>query len=143
MRRDLHQILLGYATPPTPQTTNPNKRKNAKRPSPNLASLNIRKSLVRSRSNSAIPPLVVTVRVHQRRRPFMSLNVLHPTTSTMSSTMLSTARPSKKTVYESQCTTSYHKHDVVDDVVDCKTIQEEKCEDVTQGYTTEQKCHKW
>jgi len=51
--------------------------------------------------------------------------------------------PEEKTVYESQCTTSYHKHDVVDDVVDCKTIQEEKCQAVSQGYTTEQKCHKW
>lgn len=30
-----------------------------------------------------------------------------------------------------------------DDVVECSTVQEEKCEDVTQGYTTEQKCTKW
>ena len=28
-------------------------------------------------------------------------------------------------------------------MVNCETIQEEKCEDVTQGYTTEQKCTKW
>merc|ERR1711942_90882 len=28
-------------------------------------------------------------------------------------------------------------------VCDGETIQEEKCEDVTQGYTTEQKCTKW
>ncbi|XP_040576402.1 uncharacterized protein [Lepeophtheirus salmonis] len=48
-----------------------------------------------------------------------------------------------KTVYESECTTRYHEHDVEDDVVNCETIQEEKCEDVTQGYTTEQKCTKW
>uniref|UniRef100_A0A0K2UXJ4 Uncharacterized protein n=1 Tax=Lepeophtheirus salmonis TaxID=72036 RepID=A0A0K2UXJ4_LEPSM len=48
-----------------------------------------------------------------------------------------------KTVYESECETRYHEHDVQDDVVDCETIQEEKCEDVTQGYTTEQKCTKW
>merc|ERR1711945_74335 len=26
---------------------------------------------------------------------------------------------------------------------ECETIQEEKCEDATQGYTTEQKCTKW
>ncbi|CAB4056211.1 unnamed protein product [Lepeophtheirus salmonis] len=48
-----------------------------------------------------------------------------------------------KTVYESECETKYHEHDVEDDVVNCETIQEEKCEDVTQGYTTEQKCTKW
>ena len=48
-----------------------------------------------------------------------------------------------KTVYESVCETRYHPHDVEDDVVECQTIQEEKCEDVTQGYTTEQKCTKW
>merc|ERR1712045_313806 len=48
-----------------------------------------------------------------------------------------------KTVYESQCETRYHEHDVEDDVVECETVQEEKCEDITQGYTTEQKCTKW
>ena len=48
-----------------------------------------------------------------------------------------------QTVYESACTTRYAEHDVQDDVVECETIQEEKCEDVTQGYTTEQKCTKW
>merc|ERR1712126_514059 len=48
-----------------------------------------------------------------------------------------------RTVYESQCATRYHEHDVEDDAVNCETIQEEKCEDVTQGYTTEQKCTKW
>jgi len=48
-----------------------------------------------------------------------------------------------RTVYESQCQTRYHEHDVEDDVVECETIQEEKCEDVTQGYTTEKKCTKW
>merc|ERR1711962_1181758 len=48
-----------------------------------------------------------------------------------------------QTVYESACTTRYEEHDVQDDTVECETIQEEKCEDVTQGYTTEQKCTKW
>ena len=48
-----------------------------------------------------------------------------------------------QTVYESACTTRYEQHDVNDDTVECETIQEEKCEDVTQGYTTEQKCTKW
>ena len=48
-----------------------------------------------------------------------------------------------QTVYESACTTRYHEHDVQDDIVECETIQEEKCEDVTQGYTTEEKCTRW
>ena len=38
-----------------------------------------------------------------------------------------------KTVYESICETSYHEHNVEDDVVDCVEEYEEKCEDVTQG----------
>ena len=37
------------------------------------------------------------------------------------------------TVYESICETSYHEHEVEDDVVDCVEEYEEKCEDVTQG----------
>merc|ERR1712066_673342 len=49
----------------------------------------------------------------------------------------------RQTVYESACTTRYEEHDVDEDSVTCETIQEEKCEDVTQGYTTEQKCTKW
>jgi len=48
-----------------------------------------------------------------------------------------------KTVHETQCVTKYHEHEVEDDVVSCETIQEEKCEDVTNGYTTEKKCSKW
>merc|ERR1711973_121144 len=48
-----------------------------------------------------------------------------------------------QTVYESACTTRYEQHDVDEDSVECETITEEKCEDVTQGYTTEQKCTKW
>merc|ERR1711970_161460 len=51
--------------------------------------------------------------------------------------------PETRTVYESQCSTSYHKHDVEDDVVDCKEVIEEKCEPQTQGYTTELVCSKW
>ena len=48
-----------------------------------------------------------------------------------------------KKVTQSTCTTRQHAHDVEDDVVECQDIQDEKCEDVTQGYTTEQKCTKW
>ena len=32
---------------------------------------------------------------------------------------------------------------MVDDVASCRTVQEEKCENVQSGYTTEQKCTKW
>merc|ERR1711879_447149 len=45
-----------------------------------------------------------------------------------------------KKVTQSVCTTRFHEHDVEDDVVECQDVQDEKCEDVTQGYTTEQKC---
>jgi len=48
-----------------------------------------------------------------------------------------------KTVYESNCETSYHEHEVEDDVVDCVEEYEEKCEDVTQGYSTTQECSRW
>merc|ERR1712180_173407 len=34
-------------------------------------------------------------------------------------------------------------HDVEDDVVECTTEVEEKCEDNTSGYTTNTKCSKW
>ena len=37
----------------------------------------------------------------------------------------------------------YEQHDVSDDTANCEDIYEEKCEDVTQGYSTEQKCTKW
>jgi len=48
-----------------------------------------------------------------------------------------------KTVYESECTTHYHPHEVEDDVVDCIEEFEEKCVPVTQGYTTSDECSKW
>ena len=32
---------------------------------------------------------------------------------------------------------------VEDDVVSCTTVNEEKCEDETSGYTTSTKCSKW
>lgn len=48
-----------------------------------------------------------------------------------------------KTMYESECWTKYHVHEVEDDVPRCQTIIEEKCQEVSVGYTTEQKCDKW
>ena len=38
-----------------------------------------------------------------------------------------------KTVYESQCETRFHEHEVEDDVVECEETFEEKCVDETQG----------
>ena len=38
-----------------------------------------------------------------------------------------------RTVYESQCSTTFHKHEVEDDVVDCEETFEEKCVPETQG----------
>jgi hypothetical protein len=32
---------------------------------------------------------------------------------------------------------------VEDDVAQCKTVEEERCNDVKQGYTTELQCDKW
>ena len=37
----------------------------------------------------------------------------------------------------------YEQHDVADDTANCEDIYEEKCEDVTQGYSTTQQCTKW
>ena len=37
----------------------------------------------------------------------------------------------------------YHEHDVEDDFVECADEVEEKCESITQGYTTSEECTKW
>jgi len=47
-----------------------------------------------------------------------------------------------RTEYESECWTKQEEHDVEDDVVECETIQDEKCDDETSGYTTFTKCLK-
>merc|ERR1712037_33669 len=47
-----------------------------------------------------------------------------------------------RTEYESECWTKQEVHDVEDDVVECKTEVEEKCEDNTSGYTTITGCTK-
>ena len=46
-------------------------------------------------------------------------------------------------MYESECSTAQIVHEVEDDVVNCKTIEEEKCEDVTEGFKTVNKCDTW
>ncbi|XP_023336890.1 uncharacterized protein LOC111707934 [Eurytemora carolleeae] len=48
-----------------------------------------------------------------------------------------------RTEYESESWTKQEVHDVEDDVVECETIQDEKCADETSGYTTLTKCSKW
>merc|ERR1711892_409260 len=48
-----------------------------------------------------------------------------------------------RTEYGSECWTKQEVHDVEDDVVECTTEVEEKCEDETSGYTTNTKCSKW
>jgi len=48
-----------------------------------------------------------------------------------------------RTEYESECWTKQEEHEVEDDVVSCTTVNEEKCEDETSGYTTSTKCSKW
>merc|ERR1711872_1109117 len=47
-----------------------------------------------------------------------------------------------RTEYESECWTKQEEHDVQDDVVECETVQDEKCDDETSGYTTFTKCLK-
>jgi len=45
--------------------------------------------------------------------------------------------------YTSECWTRNDPHLVEDDVPACRTVHEEKCEDIQSGYTTEEKCTKW
>merc|ERR1712142_949988 len=40
------------------------------------------------------------------------------------------------TQYETECWTKHHEHKVIDDVVSCETVKEEKCFDQIAGYTT-------
>ena len=37
----------------------------------------------------------------------------------------------------------YHEHDVVDDIPECQTLKEYKCEIVTKGYNKEEECKQW
>jgi hypothetical protein len=48
-----------------------------------------------------------------------------------------------ETVYESECETSFHEHEIKEDTPNCRIMQVEKCRDVTKGFTTEQECDKW
>ena len=48
-----------------------------------------------------------------------------------------------RTAHETRCETRNHVHNVIDDVVSCKTVFETDCKDVTSGYTTTEECTKW
>jgi len=48
-----------------------------------------------------------------------------------------------RTEYEAECWTKQEEHEVVDDVVNCETVVEEKCAPEVSGYTTSEKCTKW
>ena len=49
-----------------------------------------------------------------------------------------------ETVYDTVCETKRKVHNVIDDVVNCKTVEEKKCEDVQgPGFLTEEKCDTW
>ena len=47
------------------------------------------------------------------------------------------------TVYESECSTVQIVHQVEDDVANCRTVEERKCQDVTEGFETVNKCDTW
>jgi len=46
-------------------------------------------------------------------------------------------------VWDSECWTKQTVHEVTDDIPECETVEEEKCEEVAEGYTTRLKCDKW
>ena len=48
-----------------------------------------------------------------------------------------------RTVFDTVCETAQEVHEVVDDVVNCRTENVEMCKDVTNGFITEKKCELW
>jgi len=48
-----------------------------------------------------------------------------------------------RTEYVTECWTRNDPHLVEDDVPQCVTVKEEKCEEIQSGYTTEEKCKTW
>ena len=43
-------------------------------------------------------------------------------------------------MYETECLTKHKVHEVEDDVVSCETVQEDVCNEVVEGYSTNTKC---
>merc|ERR1719474_1405085 len=134
----------GGATPPTQPTTSPSRRRSARRTSGRTALSTMRRLPSTRPFRCAEHPLSKTVRLRDPRsvEPSMSLSAGPNRRSMMWRMTLLSVRPSR-TEYESECWTKQEEHDVEDDVVECETIQDEKCEDETSGYTTETKCTKW
>jgi len=48
-----------------------------------------------------------------------------------------------RTEYQSECWSKQIPHEVEDDVVSCKTVDDVKCEEETVGYQTKENCKKW
>ena len=84
------------ATLLTPPILSPNKKKNARRPSPNRVSLNTRRRPRRKQSNSATPLLFARARVKENVKPFMNRSVKLDTMSTRSKMMSSNAKKLSK-----------------------------------------------
>jgi hypothetical protein len=48
-----------------------------------------------------------------------------------------------RTEYVAECWSKDEEHTVLDDVAECQTVNEEKCEEEVSGYTTREKCTSW
>ena len=56
---------------------------------------------------------------------------------------LTKTQKSCKTEYRTQCFEKQEEHEVIDDVVACKTTLETKCSEETSGYISRAKCSEW
>ena len=56
---------------------------------------------------------------------------------------MNSCKPYTRTVYDTVCETAQEVHDVVDDVVNCRTENVEMCKPMTNGFITEEKCELW
>ena len=48
-----------------------------------------------------------------------------------------------RTVYQTECSTSQTAHQVLEDVVDCQTVSQERCQELTEGTETRRDCQSW
>ena len=48
-----------------------------------------------------------------------------------------------RTEYRTECSTSQTAHQVLEDVVDCQTVSQEKCRDLSEGSQTRRECQAW
>ena len=84
------------ATLLTPPILSPNKKKNARRPSPNLVSLNTRRRPKKKQSNSVTPLWFARARVNKNVKPFMNRSVKLDSMSTRSKMMSSNVKTLSK-----------------------------------------------